>query len=97
MRPLSVVEADPIIVNDPFGLEAIGYFMQVDSLLLEGSPEPLDEDVVQIAPPPIHRYFDIGLRQCRDAICTRILTALILIRDLGLAIFGDGFVQSFNA
>ena len=44
MRSLSVVEADPV-VDDPLGLEAIGNLMQIDGLLLQGSPEPLDEDV----------------------------------------------------
>ena len=47
MRPLRVVKADPV-VDDPFGLKAVGDLVQIHSLLLQGPPEPLDEDIVQI-------------------------------------------------
>ena len=47
MRPLRVVKADPV-VDDPFGLKAVGDLVQIHSLLLQGPPEPLDENVVQI-------------------------------------------------
>ena len=47
MRPLGVVEPDPVI-EDLFCLEAVSDFMQVDGLVLERSPEPFDEDVVEI-------------------------------------------------
>ena len=67
MRPFAVVEPYPVI-DDPFGLETVIDFVQIDCLLLQGSPEPLDEDVVQIAASPIHRDFDIGLRQRRNPI-----------------------------
>ena len=35
--------------------------MQINGLLLEGSPQALDEDVVEIAAPTIQRDFDVGL------------------------------------
>jgi len=57
---------------------------------LQGSPEPLDKVFVHIATSPTHSDFDIDLRQCRNPICTLILTALIRIQDLELVIFGDG-------
>jgi len=53
VRAFAVVERDPVI-DDPFCLEPVSDFVQVDGFLLEGSPEPFDEDVVQIAAPPIH-------------------------------------------
>ena len=53
MRALGVVKADPV-VDDPFSLEAVGDFMQIDGLLLQGSPQPFDEDVVQITAPTIY-------------------------------------------
>ena len=65
MWPLSVVKSD-LAVDDAFGLEAVLQFMQVDSLLLEGSPEPFDEDIVEITPPPIHRDLDLGIGQGGD-------------------------------
>ena len=40
--PLGVVEADPV-ADDPLGLEAVGQFVQVDRLVFERPPEPLDE------------------------------------------------------
>ena len=71
--------------------------MQIASPRLQRSPEPLDEDVVQIATAPIHGEFDIGLDQSRDPTCALVLAALIRIHDLGLAIFGDGVVQCYDA
>jgi len=51
MWPLRVVKSDPA-VDDAFGLEAVLQFVQVHSLLLEGSPEPFDEYIVEITPRP---------------------------------------------
>ena len=52
-RPPGVVELDPVI-DGPFCLEPVSDFVQVDGFLLEGSPEPFDEDVVEIATAPIY-------------------------------------------
>ena len=49
MRALGVIEADPFC-DDPFGLEAVSQFMQVDRFVLERAPQPLDEDVVPVHP-----------------------------------------------
>ena len=51
MRTLCIVKANPF-VNDPLGLEAVCDLVQIDSLWLQGPPEPFDEDVVQIATRP---------------------------------------------
>ena len=53
VRSLGIIEADPVI-NDQFGLEAVSNFMQVNGLLFKGTPEPFDEDVVQVAASAIH-------------------------------------------
>ena len=53
VRPLGVVELDPVI-NGPFCLEPVSDFVQADGFLLEGSPEPVEEDVVEIATAPIY-------------------------------------------
>ena len=45
MWPFGVVEVDPLADDAP-GLEAVGKVVQIDSLVFEGAPEPLDEDVV---------------------------------------------------
>ena len=78
MRPLRVVKADPV-VDDPFGLEAVGDLVQIHSLLLQGSPEPFDEDIVEITTAPIHRDFDVRFGQCRDPASARVLAALIRV------------------
>ena len=49
--PLSVVKSDPSF-DYSFGLKAFLQLVQIDGLLLEGSPEPFDEDIVEV--PPIH-------------------------------------------
>ena len=53
MRPLRVVKADPVVA-DPFGLKAVGDLVQIHSLLLQGPPEPLGEDIVQIPSSAVH-------------------------------------------
>ena len=50
-----MVKADPVS-DDPFCLEAVGDFVQIDSLLFQRPPQPLDEDVVEITDPPIHYW-----------------------------------------
>ena len=50
---LRIVKANPVI-NDPSRLETAGDFMQIDGLLLQGSPHSLNKDVVQITAPAIH-------------------------------------------
>ncbi len=67
MGSLSIVEFDPFL-DDASGLEAIADLFEIDCLLLQRSPEALDEDVAplpgrvmrsmiprgEIAPAPIH-------------------------------------------
>jgi hypothetical protein len=50
---LDVVKSDPV-VDDAFGLEAVLQFVQICCLLLEGSPQAFDEDVIQISASPIY-------------------------------------------
>ena len=70
--------------------------MQINGLLLEGSPQALDEDVVEIAAPTIQRDFDVSLGQSRDPTSACILAALVRIQYLWLAISGDSFLQRLN-
>ncbi len=58
MRPLGVVEVDPLR-DDPHRFEAVGQLVQVDGLVLERAPQALDEDVIHAATPPIHRDRDL--------------------------------------
>lgn len=53
MGPLGIVECHPVVDHPP-GFEAVGDFLKVDRLLLQGSPQALDEDVVEIPAAPVH-------------------------------------------
>ena len=57
MRPLGIVKIDPV-ADDPFGFEAIRQLVQIDRLVFERAPQPLDEDVVHAAAPAVHRDGD---------------------------------------
>ena len=46
------MKAEPV-VDDLFGLKAVVDLVQI-RLLLQGPPEPLDEDIVQIPSPAVH-------------------------------------------
>nr|WP_235851896.1 hypothetical protein [Litorivita pollutaquae] len=95
VRSISIVENDPV-VDGAFGLEPILQFMQRNRLLLEGSPEPFDEDVVQVSAAPIHRDFDFGIGQGGDPDRPGEPGALITVHALRLAVFGNSLVQSFD-
>ncbi|MGO4917323.1 hypothetical protein [Pseudogemmobacter sp. W21_MBD1_M6] len=63
--PRGVVEPDSG-VDDPFGLEPVVQFVQIDGLLFERSPQSLDEDVVEIPAATVHRDFDLGVIRSLD-------------------------------
>ena len=65
MGPLGVVEGHPVADHVP-GLEPVVDFLEIDGLLFQGPPEPLDEDVVHAAAAPIHRDARAGLGQGGD-------------------------------
>ena len=67
MRPPGVAEPGPVI-DDLFCLEAVGDLVQIHNLLLQGPPEPLDENIVQIPSSAVHRDFDHGFCQSLDPI-----------------------------
>ena len=62
VRPLGVVEVDPL-ADDALGLEAVGELAQIDGLVFERAPQPLNEDVVQVPAPAVHRDPDADLPQ----------------------------------
>ena len=70
--------------------------MEVNGLLLHGSLEPLDGDIVQVSALAIHGDFDLCLGQCLNPICAHILAALISIHDLRFAAFFYGLPESLN-
>ena len=53
VRALRIVKSNPVI-DDPFCLETVGDFIQIDGRLFQRPPQPFDKDVVQITAPAIH-------------------------------------------
>ena len=62
----------------------IGVLLQVDVFIFEGTPEPLDEDVVHSAAATIHTNEDVSLLQGGCKRGGRELRALIGVKDDGL-------------
>jgi hypothetical protein len=62
LGPLGFVEVNPLS-DHPFGPEAVGLVAQVDRLVLERAPQPLDENVVHAAAPAVYRYPDVRARE----------------------------------
>ena len=96
MRPLGIVKADPVI-NDPLRLKAVLRFGQVNSLLLQGSPQAFDENVIQITSTSIRGGPYVGFGQRRDPVRASERAAVVGIHDFGRTVFVHGFFQSFNA
>ena len=87
MGPLGFVEGHPLI-DHPLGLEAVGEVVQVDRLVLHRSPETLDEDVVEPAPPAVHGDLHLRRPQSPGEGMAGELAALIGVEDLRLAVPG---------
>ena len=84
MRTLGVVIGDPAAKASPelrAGLEG----MEIDALVLQGSPKAFDEDVVHPSTPAIHADADLSVAQHVGEGLRRKLAALIGIEDLWLA------------
>lgn len=62
MDALEVIEDHPIR-DYAFGVEAVGDFFEINRSLFQRLPKPHDEDVVEKAPPTIHRYSDTSRAQ----------------------------------
>ena len=92
MRTLGVVIGDPPAkASLQFGTGLEG--MEVDALVLQGSPEPLDEDVVHPPAPAVHADTHLGVAQHAGERETGELTALISIEDFGPPEPGQRFLQ----
>ncbi len=71
--------------------------MQVDALVFQGSPQPLDEDIIETASLAIHRDADASPAQSIRPSERCEQRSLISIYDLRRAKLVDGRVQGLNA
>ena len=62
VRPIGIFKTNSVI-DDPFRLKTVSNFMQIDGLLLQGPPQFLNLDVVQITAPAIQQDFDFAISQ----------------------------------
>ena len=70
---------------------------EIDLLVLDRPPEPLDEDVVAPGTLAVHADGDAGLVQHAGEVVAGEPRALIGVEDLGPAMAGDGFLQRLDA
>ena len=90
-----VVKVEPI-TDHPLGDEAIRHLVQVDRLVFEAAPEPLDEDVVHAAAPAIHGDFDTrSFQQIREG-GRGELAALVRVEDGGFGVSGQGLAEGLD-
>ncbi len=96
VRPLVIVKGDPFC-HAGFGLRSCLPSVQIDTFILQGPSQALDEDVVEATALTVHR--DLGADPLQpDSPCKGCeLAALIRIHDLGRTEPVDCFVQRFNA
>ena len=88
MRAHCVVKGEPFAdhaVRD----EAIGQLMQIDRLVFEQTPQPLDEDIVHAASPAVHRDRDVRALEHAGEVEAGELAALIGVEDFRFSVFGQ--------
>ena len=97
MRPVGVVEINPALETLP-DLTAGFKSVQVNALVFQGAPEPLNHDVVHPASFAIHGNADIGvLLEGGNEFVTGELAALVGVDDFGLALALQGPFKGFDA
>ena len=95
MGPLGVVEVDPL-ADDPFGREAVGQLVQVDRLVFQRPPQPLDEDVVHAAAATVHGDAHAGVFEDAGEVEAGELAALVRVGDFWVSVVGQRRIQSVN-
>ncbi len=96
MGTLGVAEADPL-ADDTLGVEAIGEFVQMDRLVFERAPQPLDEDVVHAAAAAVHGDCHFGILEPAGEVEAGELAALVGIEDLRPAAGVARLIQGLDA
>src|SRR5690349_6131413 len=71
--------------------------VQIDLLVLDRLPQPLDEDVVPPAALAVHADADVSILEYLSKLSAGELAALVGVEDLGCAVAGKGFVQGVEA
>ena len=96
MRSPVVVERDEL-PRARFGVGNRFVGFEIDLVLLDGSPEALDEDVVAPAAFAIHADTDAVRLELPGEFAAGELATLVGVEDLRGAVTHDGFPQGFDA
>src|SRR5260370_18763546 len=95
MLALLIVEAEPG-ADAGFGLGDRRIGVEIDFLVFQAAPQPLDEDVVHAAPLAVHADRDImGLQSAGEAVAGE-LAALVALEDLWSAVPRERFMQRLD-
>src|SRR6516164_4208104 len=70
---------------------------QIDLLVFDAAPQPLDEDVVPPSALAVHADGDRVLDQHTSESCSSELAALIRVEDVGLAVMRESVLQRLDA
>ena len=70
--------------------------MQVKIAILDGPPQPLDEDVVLTAAPAVHADFNLVVLEHLDEGCARELSPLIGVEDFRRIMTIQSLVERFD-
>ena len=95
MLALLIVEIEPT-ANTGFGLGHTRIGVEVDLLVFEAAPQPLDEDVVHAPALAVHADGDAVILQRAGEILAGELAALVGIEDLGPAVSGERLLERLD-
>src|SRR5277367_6636601 len=96
MRAPVIVEDHPV-TDPPTSLPSAREGMQIDALVLQRTPQTLDEDVVEEPAASIHRDAYSGLFQPPRPCPRRELAALVGVEDLRSTMAGQRLIQRIDA
>src|SRR5580704_6066444 len=96
MLAFVVVKAEPG-ANPSLGLGNVLIGIEVDFLVFETAPQPLDKDIVHAAAFAVHADRDAMPLQGAGKSVTGELAALVGIEDFRLAIARERFLERFDA
>src|SRR6202040_853198 len=92
---LLVIEAEPG-ADAGLRLGDAGIGVEVDLLIFEAPPQPLDEDVVHVAALAVHADGDPVALQGAGEVVAGELAALVGVEDLGAAVQQERFLESLD-
>ena len=95
MWPFPIVEVRPL-VDDALGGEAVGDVLQVNGLVFERAPQPLDKYVVHAPASAIHADANARFGERGDPVGPGELAALIGTHDFRRAVLPDGLLQGID-